>query len=151
MQVCTRSHFRSGGDICPVESLVEWFKLTDGSRIPASAPLFSVPQGQTDEWKVITRADVSELIKRAAVDKGVPKCLIGTHSIRISGATHVLLCGCHPSVVQIIGRWRSSYFLRYQRYQSELMHGVSAHMAGSKFDLRLRKELSLPECGLTNT
>ena len=147
MQGCTRSHFRSGSELCPVDALVTWFRLTEGGKVPASAPLFSVPQGKTGEWKVITRADVSEMIKRAAVDCGVPKSLIGTHSIRISGATHLLLCGCHPSVVQIIGRWKSNCFLRYQRYQSELMHGVSAHMAGSKFDMRLRQELKLPDCG----
>ena len=148
MQGCVRSHFRSGSDLCPVEALVTWFKLTEGCKVPASAPLFSVPDGKSDAWTVITRNDVSELIKRAAVDCGVPKALIGTHSIRISGATHLLLCGCHRSVVQIIGRWKSNCFLRYQRYQSELMHGVSAHMAGSKFNMRLRQELKLQNCGL---
>ena len=147
MQGCVRSHFRSGSELCPVDALVMWFRLTEGCKVPASAPLFSVPLGKTDNWKVITRADVSDLIKRAAVDCGIPKSLIGTHSIRISGATHLLLCGCHPSVVQIIGRWKSNCFLRYQRYQSELMHGVSSHMVGSKFDPRLRQELALPNCG----
>ena len=135
MQGCVRCHFKSGSELCPVDALVQWFSLTEGSKIPASAPLFSVPVGKTGSWSVITRADVSDLIKRAAVDCGIPKSLIGTHSIRISGATHLLLCGCHPLVVQIIGRWRSQCFLRYQRYWSELMHGVPAHMAGSKFDI----------------
>ena len=93
MQGCVRSHFKSGEAICPVVALVTWFRLTEGSSIPASAPLFSVPEGKTDEWRVITRADVSEMIKGAAVDKGVPRSHIGTHSIRISGATHLLLCG----------------------------------------------------------
>ncbi len=86
--------------------MVEWFALTEGSAIPSSAPLFSVPKGREGlEWDVLTRDVVTLLMKGAAVDCGVDTALVSTHSIRISGATALLLAGVAPEVVQIIGRW----------------------------------------------
>ncbi len=55
--------------LCPINCMVEWFALTEGSHIPASAPLFSVPKGQEGvEWSVLTREAVTLLMKGAAVD-----------------------------------------------------------------------------------
>ena len=71
---------------------------------------------------------VTVLMKGAAVDCKVPPRKVGTHSIRISGATALLLAGVPPATVQIMGRWASNAFIGYTRYQAELMVGISKRM-----------------------
>lgn len=142
MQGVHRSQHLTGTQFCPLLAMVTWFKFTHGANIPSSAPLFAVPQGKTGgNWKVIERQHVSEVLKQAATDCGIPSHLIGTHSLRISGSTALLLAGVHYTVVQLIGRWKTACFLRYQRYQSELMQNVARAMADSNYQVRLRPEL----------
>ena len=76
------------------------------------------------------------LVKGVATEFGMDKDLVGTHSIRISGATALLLAGVPPEVVQIIGRWASNAFIGYTRYQAELMNGVAMRMANSRYTVR---------------
>ena len=134
-QGCRRMQEATGDPImCPVKCMVEWFSLTEGSAIPSSAPLFSVPKGREGlEWDVLTRDVVTLLIKGAAADCEMDVGLVGTHSIRISGATALLLAGVAPEVVQIIGRWASNAFIGYTRYQAELMKGVATRMVATHY------------------
>jgi hypothetical protein len=134
-QGCRRMQHRSGDDIlCPVKCIQEWFGLTYGSAIPASAPLFSIPKGKFGaEWKVLTRDDVTILMKGAAVECNIPSKHVATHSIRISGATALLLANVPPETVQIIGRWTSNTFIGYQRYKAELMGGIANRMANTHY------------------
>jgi len=124
-----------------VKCMVEWFALTEGSAIPSNALLFSVPKGREGlEWEVLTRDVVTLPIKGAAADCGMNTGLVGTHSIRISGATALLLAGVPPEVVQIIGRWASNAFIGYTRYQAELMKGVATRMVNAHYVARPRLE-----------
>ena len=134
-QGCRRMQEASGDPIlCPVKCMVEWFTWTGGSAIPSSAPLFSVPKGREGlEWDVPTRDVVTLLVKGAAADCGMDVGLVGTHSIRISGATALLLAGVAPEAVQIIGRWASNAFIGYTRYQAELMKGVAMRMVATHY------------------
>ena len=134
-QGCRRMQHRSGDDIlCPVTCIQEWFGLTYGSAVPASAPLFSIPKGKFGaEWKVLTRDDVTILMKGAAVECNIPSKHVATHSIRISGATALLLANVPPETVQIIGRWTSNTFIGYQRYKAELMGGIANRMANTHY------------------
>ena len=79
-QGCRRMQHRSGDDIlCPVKCIQEWFGLTYGSAIPANAPLFSIPKGKFGaEWKVLTRDDVTTLMKGAAVECNIPSKHVAT-------------------------------------------------------------------------
>jgi hypothetical protein len=92
-----RMQYLSGdATLCPINCMVEWFALTEGSHSPASAPLFSVPKGQEGvEWSVLTR-----------------------------------------EAVQIMGRWVSNAFIRYTRYQAELMAGISERMVRTHYVVR---------------
>ena len=128
-------HHRSGDDIlCPVKCIQEWFGLTYGSAIPTSAPLFSIPKGKFGaEWKVLTRDDVTTLMKGAAVECNIPSKHVATHSIRISGATALLPANVPPETVQIIGRWTSNTFIGYQRYKAELMGGIANRMINTHY------------------
>ncbi len=130
--------YRSGdATLCPVKCMVEWFALTGGSHIPASAPLFSLPKGQGGvEWSVLTREAVTLLMKGAAVDFDQQPKWVATHSIRISGATALLMAGVPPETVQIMGRWVSNAFIGYTRYQAELMAGISERMVRTHYVVR---------------
>ena len=126
----------ASGDVglCPVKCMVEWFASTEGSAIPSRAPLFSVPTGPAGlEWSVVTR----ELImKGVAVEFNLKPQWVATHSIRISGATALLLAGVPPATVQIMGRWASNAFIGYTRYQAELMEGISKRMVETHYVVR---------------
>jgi hypothetical protein len=132
---CRRMQHTTGEEgFCPVRCIQDWLELTHGSAIPPTAPLFSVPMGRYGtEWEVITRDDVTAIMKGAAVECGVDTKVVGTHSIRISGATALLLAGIPPETVQIIGRWISNTFIGYQRYKAELMGGISKKMANTNY------------------
>jgi len=135
-QGCRRMQHRSGdGILCPVKCIQEWFGLPYGSAIPANAPLFSIPKGKFGaEWTVLTRDDVTTLMKGAAVECNIPAKHVATHSIRISGATALLLAGVPPETVQIIGRWTSNTFIGYQRYKAELMGGIANKMINTHYN-----------------
>ena len=138
----SRGMQEAAGDpiLCPVKCMVEWFALTEGSAIPSSAPLFSVPKGREGlEWDVLTRDVGTLLMKGAAVDCGMDTGLVGTHSIRISGATALLLAAVAPEVVQIIGRWASNAFSGYTRYQAELMKRVATRMVTTHYVVRPKR------------
>ena len=137
-QGCTRMQYATGEEkFCPVKVLSAWFAETEGSAIPATAPLFSIPHGVHGmEWTVLHRETVVSIIKGAAVECRLPESSASTHSIRISGATALLLAGVSAEMVQLIGRWKSNVFQRYTRYKSELMKGVSTKMAGTEFAVR---------------
>ena len=137
-QGCRRMQQASGNPIlCPVRCMVEWFALTEGSSIPSTAPLFSIPLGRDgSEWKVLTRETVTLLMKGAAVDCGLKPKYVATHSIRISGATALLIAGVPAEVVKIMGRWISNAFIGYTRYQAELMAGIAQRMVNTSYVVR---------------
>ena len=137
-QGCRRMQQASGDPIlCPVRCMVEWFALTEGSFIPATAPLFSIPHGRDgSEWRVLTRETVTLLMKGAAVDCGLKPKHVATHSIRISGATALLIAGVPAEVVKIMGRWISNAFIGYTRYQAELMAGIAQRMVNTSYVVR---------------
>ena len=139
-QGCRRVQYLSeDATLCPIKCMVEWFALTEGSHIPASAPLFSVPKGKEGvEWTVLTREAVTLLMKGAAADFDLQPKWVATHSIRISGATALLMAGVPPETVQIMGRWVSNAFIGYTRYQAELMAGISKRMVGTHYVVRPR-------------
>ena len=143
-QGCRRMQHTSGEDVfCPVKVMQEWFRLTHGSAIPASAPLFSIPKGKIgSEWFVLTRDNVTLLMKGMAAEYNLRPEKIGTHSIRISGATALLLAGIPPATVQIIGRWVSNSFIGYQRYKAELMKGIADRMVRTHYATNIQKEMT---------
>ena len=79
--------------------------------------------------KCITRTAVSNVLKATAVELGIPKGDIATHSLRIGGATALLHSGADPNAIQIIGRWASDIWKIYTRFSRNLMTGVATDMA----------------------
>jgi hypothetical protein len=94
-------------------------------------------QGAQGNLKVMRRETVTLLMKGAAVDWGLkPKKHVATHSIRISGATALLIAGVPAEVVKIMGRWINNAFIGYTRYQAELMAGISQRMVNTSYVVR---------------
>jgi len=61
---------------------------------------------------MLTREAATLLMKGAAVDFDLQPKWVATRSIRISGATALLMAGVPPETVQIMGRWVSNAFIR---------------------------------------
>jgi hypothetical protein len=134
MQGCYRSHFCSGGELCPVRALVLWMRLTDGKTAPLD-PLFSVPTKRSATTgiyttRILTRQQVAAVLKKHARFDGLSERDVSTHSLRIGGATALVQAGAEFAAVQIVGRWASDVFKIYTRYHKGIMVGVASDMEG---------------------
>lgn len=90
---------------CPWRALVLYIK----HRGTLPGPLFAKngsPINRTQYVKTIT--DAVEAV-------GLPASAFKSHSFRIGGATHAAELGMEPSLIQILGRWKSQAFMRYIR------------------------------------
>jgi len=138
MQGCYRSHFATGGVLCPVKAMVRWILLTDKKCSPED-PIFTFPKkikGADGKTKCPTvphlvRGDVVRILKEEAASQGLSEETVSTHGLRIGGATAMHKAGASTAVIQILGRWASDVFKIYTRYHKNMMVGVAAEMAKS--------------------
>ena len=94
-------------NICPVHALRMYIQ----KRGSAPGPLFI-----TSSNKPISRKDITDILHNALALKGYNPKLYTTHSLRIGGATHAAKLGLSPLLIQRLGRWNSSAYLRYIRW-----------------------------------
>jgi hypothetical protein len=138
MQGCYRSHFATGGVLCPVKAMVRWILLTDKKCSPED-PIFTFPKkikGADGKTKCPTvphlvRGDVVRILKEEAASQGLSEETVSTHGLRIGGATAMHKAGASTAVIQILGRWASDVFKIYTRYHKNMMVGVAAEIAKS--------------------
>jgi hypothetical protein len=132
-----RNHFATGSELCPVKALAEWFSLIDG-KVAGSCPLFIVPPesgdrlqpGELADSLCITRSDVCQAIKAAAVANGDKAASYSSHLGRIGGATLLLQAGASVATIKLAGRWKSDTWSIYSRMTNTAMYGVAADMIG---------------------
>ena len=132
-----RNHFATGAELCPVKALAEWFSLIDG-KVAGGCPLFTVPPesgdriqpGELADSLCITRSDVCQAIKAAAVANGDKAASYSSHSGRIGGATLLLQAGASVATIKLAGRWKGDTWSIYSRMTSTAMYGVAADMIG---------------------
>ena len=93
----TRAHHTTLAAICPARAL-----QTHASQNPVwiSDPSAVVGVG-------VTRKNVSDLLRLAAVAEGHPSHLVGSHSLRKGGATAMLACTDDLEQVKRFGGWKS--------------------------------------------
>ena len=140
-----RNHFATGAELCPVKALAEWFSLIDG-KVAGGCPLFTVPPesgdriqpGERADSLCITRSDICQAIKAAAVANGDKAASYSSHSGRIGGATLLLQAGASVATIKLAGRWKGDTWSIYSRLTGTAMYGVSADMIGE----RSRKQVS---------
>ncbi|CAE8616995.1 unnamed protein product [Polarella glacialis] len=101
---CMRSQHRVGGVMCPVGAMRIWQRIVVG---PDSA-IFC--ENKNNE---ILRIRLQVWLKAAAAGVGLPPDRVGTHSLRVGGATALYNAGWELGAIQRFGRWMSNAFHGY--------------------------------------
>lgn len=113
----TRTQYRvSHPFLCVVKALVAWAIATAG--LPQHWPFLSldgVPGPRERAAHVVTRKDISEVLKAASSGVNMDPGEYATHSLRIGGATHLHHAGAPDTYIMYMGNWRSNTFRRYCR------------------------------------
>ena len=130
---CTRNHFKSGGALCPVGGLAKMqrhFPQRFGAGREVGEPLFRWADGS-----LVTREEIQGYLQLAALADGWEAGDVGSHSLRIGGATAMAHVVKDWNIVKRFGRWSSDIFQRYLWDAHEGMASISAGMAADKSEL----------------
>ncbi|CAL1131402.1 unnamed protein product [Cladocopium goreaui] len=124
----TRSHHRSGGDLCPVEALAALQVLQPHRwRSPEDeAPLFRYEDGTG-----LDREGITHFIKIAALAAGFPGELAGSHSLRKGGATAFFASTGDLERLKRYGGWSSDAVHAYLYEDHTAQKGISEGMLGT--------------------
>ena len=98
---CLRTQSRVGGIMCPVGAIKAW---AEAHGTNPATPIAGSGNG------AIHRNLVQAWLRTAAGASGVPPARIGTHSLRIGGATALHRAGWELAQIQRFGRWSSDAF-----------------------------------------
>ena len=134
-----RNHFATGGELCPMRATAELFSLIDG-RVSGKCPVFAlsptsderVQAGDQANALCVSRLEVRQAIKAAAVANGDKAASYSSHSGRIGGATLLLKAGAPVSMIKLASRRKGDTWSIYSRMTHTVMHGVAADMIGLK-------------------
>ena len=101
-----------GSVLCPVKTLTQVRQL-----IPHSPQdhVFKLPDGSSLTYRAFQNKLRQTLIKAGITDSH----LYSSHSYRRGRITFGFLCGIPPSVLQVLGNWRSQVFLTYIEFPLE--------------------------------
>ena len=114
--------FRNNSPTCPFPLLkVAWDAATD--RLP-SAALF-----QDGEGSPLRYTELLAAVKRAAAACKIHVGYVGTHSLRMGGATSLAIVGTPEYLIKIMGRFRSLSYQKYIRLNSDQLRRASFSMA----------------------
>ena len=114
---------RVQGPICPVKSLLAYLAV----RGPEPSPLFVICDGSP-----LSRRCLVAAIRGALAASGVDVSLFNGHSFRIGAATTAAVCGLEDSLIQVLGRWKSSAFTRYIPTPRSTLVGVAQTLMASQ-------------------
>ena len=117
---CTLYIGRTNSRICPVTAILAYLAI----RSSASGPLFLHADGAP-----LTRPELISAVHLALTTTGMDLSRYTGHSFRIGAATSAALAGLPDSLIQALGRWKSSSFLRYIRTPTHTLLGVSQQLA----------------------
>lgn len=94
---------------CPVRAL-QWLYTTDPQ--PADHPLFDFRRDGSPNRKT-TRSSFTALCNSLFTSQGISSMHLKPHSFRQGGATALVKAGAPPSIIKVIGRWKSDAWLAY--------------------------------------
>ena len=89
------------------------------------------PDGRSE----LPRVDVQAWLRFGAEASGIPGERVGTHSLRIGGATALFHIGWSFGMIQRFGRWKSDAFHGYLWDRFDGDPKTASAMAASRFDL----------------
>ena len=84
---------------------------------------------------LVTRKEIQQCLEWAATREGVPAHRMGSHSLRIGGATALYHTTSDLNFVRRFGRWASDAFHGYLWEAHEKSCGVSSSMVQEGFNL----------------
>ena len=113
---CTLYVGRTRSHICPVAAILAYLAI----RPPLPGPLFLYADGSP-----LTRTGLVSAVRSALSGSGADLSRYTGHSFRIGAATSAALAGLPDSLIQTLGRWRSSAYLRYIRTPVSTLTSVS--------------------------
>ena len=128
----TRNQFESKEDLCPVgamKALEQSFpERFTGSEL--DMPIFRYRDGSP-----IKREHIQQYLELAAIAVGVPPGKMGSHSLRIGGATAMYHVSGDLQAVRRFGRWASDSFHGYLWESHEQTLGLATRMANDRSEL----------------
>ena len=107
---------KTGDDLCPVAALLRYL----AKRGDRPGPLFMCSNG-----KPLTKTRFVTEIRSALTKAKLPARDYAGHSFRIGAATTAAVAGLEDSLIQTLGRWKSSAYLTYVRIDPRRLAGVS--------------------------
>ena len=114
----------TGDSICPVAAVLGYLTV----RPPTRGPLFIHEDGSPLLRPLLVR-EVREALSRARPQEEWSQ--FSGHSFRIGAATTAARTGVPDSMIQALGRWKSSAFLSYIRTPPESLAAMSRVLASS--------------------
>jgi hypothetical protein len=121
-----RNQFRSGELLCPVVALVD-LNTHFPQRLRGSEKMLALCRFANG--RPVRREDVQHLLQLAAVAAGQDPGRMGSHSLRIGGATALYHTTQDLEIVKRFGRWASNAFHGYLWEAHEKQAGLATGMA----------------------
>ena len=109
----------TGTTICTVQALWQYLAV----RGPTPGPLFRLESGAP-----LTRATLVNSLQQALRNAGVDAAAFNGHSFRIGAATTAAKCGIEDSLIQTLGRWKSTAYLHYIKLPREQLAAISPQL-----------------------
>lgn len=110
---------RTGKQLCPVVALLAYLSVRGGQE----GPLF-----QHYDQRPLTKAAFVDHVRRTLTLAGVDDRNYAGHSFRIGAATAAATAGVDDSLIQTLGRWKSSAYLAYIRVPRERLAAISTRL-----------------------
>ena len=111
---------RTGAVLCPVVAVLGYLAI----RPKHPGPLFVFEDGTP-----LSRAHLVTHLHRALSQAGIETANISGHSFRIGAASTAARAGFSDSLIQTLGRWKSSAFTAYIRTPAEDLIAVAPQLA----------------------
>ena len=107
---------RTGGELCPVAAVSAYLAV----RGRAPGPFLVFKGGEPLSREIFVRR-----VRAALREVGVDSDKYAGHSFRIGAASTAAAVGVEDSLIQTLGRWKSSAYLSYVRVPRERLASVS--------------------------
>ena len=130
---CCRNHYTTGNPLCPIKALAELERVAPQRwTSECDEPLFRDEGGAP-----LRRQDITALLSQAAEAAGIHSSHIGSHSLRIGGATAMYHAVPDLEKLKRFGRWKSGAFHVYLWEAHEPQKGLSEAMSAQSYQLTL--------------
>ena len=107
-------------DICPVQRMIAYL----ATRGPSQGPLFMHKDGQP-----LSRSSLVKKVRSALTQAGMDASIYSGHSFRIGAASTAAAKGVEDALIQILGRWQSTAYLRYVKLPREQLASIAQVLA----------------------